>query len=288
MALNLPSKDWWETDPYTVSDGIPKVFTDLAGPRGVALVKAYPDGRTQVGWGLNPPKGSNDGFIKRYEAGEFLPQRCLYRYENKGEPFAFVMRSVRIMCVDIDGKNGGLEYAGRLGALPPTFAETSKSGNGYHLYYSTDEDWDERTGFGLIPDQIGITQGVDIRGVGCVYHHDSQRWNTRDIAPLPEWLRDKLLEKQSRRDASKAAMQKISTLDEMEQLMAHAELLDELAKPVPSGKRNTTMFAIGAKLMQAGVPDWQEAVFDRAVAIGLPEEEADRIVTNITNYGVNA
>ena len=287
MAIQIPTKSWWETEQYTDSTIIPAAFSELAGPSGVALVKAYDDGRTQVGWGLNPPKDSNEGFMSRYLKTEFVAQRALYRYENKGAPFAFVMRSMRIMCVDIDGKNGGLEYAGRLGALPITLAETSKSGNGYHLFYSTDEEWDSETGFGLIPDQIGITQGVDIRGAGCVYHHDTQRWNGRPIAPLPEWLRDRLLEKQQRREASKAAMQKISTLDEMEQLMAHSELLDELAKPIPAGKRNTTLFAIGAKLMQAGVPDWEKHVTERGAQINLPFDEVEKIVSNIENYGAS-
>ncbi len=288
MGIQIPTKNWWETDSYTWDTPIPVEFEQLAGPSGVALVKAYDDGRTQVGWGLNPPKGSDQGFMDRYLATEFLPQRALYRYTNRGLPFAFVMRSMKIMCVDIDGKNGGLAYAGRLGALPATLAETSKSGNGYHLYYRTDEEWDAEAGYGLIPDQIGITQGVDIRGVGCVYHHNTQRWNDRDIAPLPEWLRDKLLEKQQRRQASQAAMQKISTLDEMEQLMAHSELLDELAKPIPAGKRNTTLFAIGAKLMQAGVPDWETHVEKRGAQINLPFDEVEKIISNIQNYGHSA
>ena len=195
------------------------------------------------------------------------------------------MRSLRLVCVDIDGKNGGLEYAGRLGALPLTLAETSKSGTGYHLFYYTEEPWVADTGFGMIPDQIAITQGVDIRGVGCVYHYPTQRWNGRDITALPEWLEERLREKQKRREASQAAMQKISTLDEMEKLMAHAELMDDLARPIPSGKRNSTLFAIGAKLMQAGVQDWEQAILARGDEVGLDEAETLKIVENIGTYG---
>ena len=137
----------------------------------------------------------------------------------------------------------------------------------------------------MIPDQIGITQGVDIRGVGCVYHYNTQRWNGRDITALPEWLEERLREKQKRREASQSAMQKISTLDEMEKLMAHAELMDDLARPIPAGKRNTTLFAIGAQLMQAGVEDWEQAILARGDEVGLDEAEALKIVENIGKYG---
>ena len=63
--------------------------------------------------------------------------------------------------------------------LPPTLAETSKSGDGYHLFYLVDEEWDDEKGYGLLGDRIGIEQGVDIRATGCVYHHPQQRWNDR-------------------------------------------------------------------------------------------------------------
>ena len=280
MGLNISAKNWWETDTYTNPEGVPPEITlDMLGPKGEALVKVFPDGTTKKGWGESQ-------FMANYLGGDFLARRALHGYDSKGNPFAFVMRSMRLMCVDIDGKNGGLEYAGRLGALPLTLAETSKSGNGYHLFYETDEEWDDALGFNLIPDQIGITQGVDIRGTGCVYHHNTQRWNGRPVAKIPAWLKEKLLEKQARRAASAAAMKKISTLDEMEQLMAHSELLDELAKPIPAGKRNITLFALGTKLMQAGVPNWEEAVEKRGDQIGLGGEELSKIIANINKQPV--
>jgi hypothetical protein len=290
MSLQISRKSWWETDRYDRDWLIPPRLlepeaADFWGPKGPALVRAYPDGSTQQGWGLTGKEGS-EGFMPRYLRGEFLPRRTEYGYEHGKHAAALVMRSARLMCVDIDGKNGGLEHARSLGALPHTLAETSKSGNGYHLYYATDEEWDEKEGFGLIPDHIGIVQGVDIRGVGCVYHQPTQRWNNHMPAPLPEWLRDRLLlKKQQRQSAAVNIHKKLTTLDETEILIMHSELIDELAKPVPAGRRNNTLFAIGSKLKLAEVPDWEEKVRDRAEELGLDINEAEKLINNISNYG---
>ena len=284
--LNIPTKNWWETDSYTVDEVIPVQIQDPKywGPQGPALVKVFGNGSTQPGWG-RPGKNGEPGFMFNYTETFFAEARALYGY-NKGEhPVALVTRSARIMCVDIDGKNGGLDHVTKLGALPLTLAEKSKSGNGYHLFYETDEEWDEEEGFALIPDALGIVQGVDIRGTGCVYHHSSQRWNTRPIAPLPEWLRDRLLEKKKRREASQALLSKISTLDPMEALMLQDELKDELAKPIKAGTRNSTLFAIGSKLAAANTPGWQDLIRARAIQLKLSETEAEKIIENIGSYG---
>src|SRR5690606_30401280 len=127
---------------------------------------------------------------------------------------AYVMRSVRLVAIDIDGKNGGLEHVTEIGALPLTMAERSKSGNGYHLFYETDDVWDVDEGFAQIPDQIGFVQGVDIRGTGCVYHFPAQRWNNRKVTKLPDWLRDQLLAKQQRMASQTSVILKtLSTMD---------------------------------------------------------------------------
>src|SRR5690242_14456333 len=142
----MTSKPWWQTDSYDDDVAVPSAFSNYAGPEGLALVRAWPDGRTDPGWGLQGANGG-DGFMPRYMRGEFNERRVVYGYDHGKWAFAFVMRSVRVVCIDIDGKNGGLEHAKRLGALPPTMAETSKSGNGYHLFYRTDENWDDVRGF---------------------------------------------------------------------------------------------------------------------------------------------
>jgi hypothetical protein len=287
MVLNISTKNWWETDEYTVDALLaPQMLENprLWGPQGPALVRAYEGGSTQAGWGLTPPQGSEDGFMARYTRGEFLPRRTEYGYDKGSHAAAIVMRSSRLVCVDIDGKNGGLEHAPSLGALPLTLAETSKSGNGYHLYYAVQEMWTEDEGFGLLADAIGIVTGVDIRAVGCVYHYPSQRWNEREIAEIPEWFLDKLLERKARRAVFTAQAMKLDTLDETEILIMHAELLDELAKPIPAGKRNTSLFAIGHKLKSAGVPNWEGHLTARADDLGLSADESDRIVRNIGRY----
>lgn len=278
-------KPWWQTDSYDDDVPVPGFVEKLAGPNGLALVKAWPDGRTDKGWGLQPPPGSDDGFMPRYNRGEFNPRRVLYGY-NKGKwAFAYIMRSVRLVCIDIDGKNGGLEHASRLGALPPTLSETSKSGDGFHLYYAVDEEWNLETGYGHLGDRIGIEQGVDIRATGCVYHHSQQRWNHRAPVQLPAHLYEALTARDQKVAASKARIHSVlDSQDELEILMLHDELVSELAKQIPAGKRNNTLFAIGSQMAEAGVIDWEILLKDRADALGLPTEEADKLVANIQKY----
>jgi hypothetical protein len=266
---------------------MPGHFLSYAGPKGVALVRAWPDGRTDQGWGL-VGKDGGEGFIPRYERGEFNDRRVLYGFKNGRWNFAFVMRSVRLVCIDIDGKNGGLEHAKRLGMMPPTMAETSKSGDGYHLFYSVEEEWSPTKGFGLLSDRIGLEQGVDIRATGCVYHHATQRWNDRTPVALPEHLKKLLLHREQKNAATTERITKIlDTADELEILMMHDEMLADLAKPIPAGKRNNTLFAIGNHLREAKVPEWEEKILERAGQVGLSDEEAEKLVANIERYGVN-
>lgn len=257
----------------------------MAGPNGVAIVRAWPNGKTSDGWGLTGRNGA-PGFMPRYLAGEFLPKRHLYGYERDSWAFAFVMRSVQIVAIDIDGKNGGIPAAiAMLANSAPTLAETSKSGTGYHLFYETDMPWDSNEGFAEFSDSIGIVQGVDIRGTGCVYHHKQQRWNGRSIAPLPHHLRELLEKKQQHKASSIAATAAIGTLDEMDRLLMQDDLVTELAKPIPQGKRNNTLFAIGSKMKQAEVVNWDVHIRDRATALGLDPVETSKLVANIDSYG---
>lgn len=50
--LTKQSLPWWRTDDYDVDTPVPQDLVEFAGPKGIALVKAYEDGRTQKGWGL--------------------------------------------------------------------------------------------------------------------------------------------------------------------------------------------------------------------------------------------
>ena len=42
------------------------------------------------------------------------------------------------------------------------------------------------------------------------------------------------------------------------------------------------LFAIGNKMRMAGVEKWDTKVYDRAIEVGLPAEEAERLVSNIS------
>jgi hypothetical protein len=278
------STPWWKTDNYLQNYPVPPAFNALEGPKGLALVKAWPDGRTDQGWGLQGKDGA-DGFMPRYRRGEFNARRVLFGYDRGKWAFAFIMRSVRLVCIDIDGKNGGLEHAKKLGALPHTLSETSKSGDGYHLYYEVDEPWDELTGYGLLNDRIGIEQGVDIRATGCVYHHDTQRWNSREPALLPDHLLELMRQRDQRALATTTRITKIlDGNDDLEVLMLQDEIEADLAKPIPQGKRNVTLFAIGTQLHQAEVPNWEDKLTQRGLDVGLDQGEIDKIVSNVKLY----
>jgi len=275
--MKIP-KPWWETETYDSSEALSSQIMGLGGPQGVALVKAWPNGKTTGGWG-------DEEFMANYLADNFNARSALYAFRKKEQPFAIVMRSVKLLAVDIDGKNGGLEHAKKLGALPPTLAETSKSGNGYHLFYLLDEEWDDTHGFGSLSDRIGIEQGVDIRVTGCIFHYPQQRWNDRAPAPLPTYLHDLLRSKQQERAHRAAATAAVlDSGDEVEIMMMQDQLISDLAKPIPAGKRNNTLFAIGQQMKLAQIPDWQKLVDDRAQEVGLSTDEADKLVTNIERY----
>lgn len=285
MPLQFSDPWWLDKAQYTESEAIPESIRHTRGPEGVALVKLWPGGKTSSGWGLTGKDGAA-GFMENYSRGAFDPRRILYGYDRDRWAFAFVMRSLNIVAIDIDGKNQGFEHAEELLAgAPPTLAETSKSGNGMHLYYLTDDQWDENEGFGSYADQIGIVQGVDIRGVGCVYHHNTQRWNGRELATLPKHIADRLKQKTVQRRAASNNIKKVlETLDEEEILIMQDDILSELAKPIPAGKRNTSLFAIGSKMKEAEIPDWESKLAKRADEIGLDSVEAEKIIGNIGSY----
>lgn len=284
MTLKIPPT-WWKSDQYTDATPMPDAIAGLGGPEGPGLIRVFDDGRTLPGWGLTGAKGG-EGFMPRYNRREFRASKALYAYNKVNHPFAFIMRSLNIVAIDIDGKNGGLDHAVEfLGNAPPTLAETSRSGNGFHLFYSTNELWDETTGYGeLLGDHIGIVQGVDVRSTGCVYHFNTQRWNDRLIAPLPSYMETALLSRQTIREHNRSRISKIMEMEPEDRLMMQSELETELEKPIPAGKRNNTLYAIGVQMHQAAVPDWDTKLIDRAVRAGLTYAEAAKIADNVEKY----
>lgn len=284
--MQFNHQPWWRTDEYDNATPVPSslAMPEIWGSNGPALVPLFSNGKTGPGWGLQGSDG-RPGFIEKYRRLEFALRRVMYGVDRGQHDWAWIMRSGRVVCLDIDGKNGGLEHASELGFLPPTVAETSKSGNGYHLFYLSDDTWDSREGFARYADHIGIVTGVDFRGTGCVYHYPTQRWNTRSLAPLPDHLSEMLLKKQAARTYQKSVIHKTLELDEMEVLLMQQEILAELAKPIPVGKRNNTLFAIGTNMMEAKIEGWDEKLGDRAAQLGLDSDEIDKLIANIEKYG---
>ena len=274
-----PTQPWWMTDQYNNDWAIPSELVRFSGPKGVAVVRAWPDGKTSKGWGEST-------FMDLYNQGRFSGKPVIPGYEQGRWALAYVMRSMRLVCIDIDGKNGGFDGARKLGMLPWTLAETSKSGNGYHLFYSIpDEVWNLDTGYSLFSDRIALEQGVDLRATGCVYHYAQQRWNDRPIMPLPSFLSKTLLIKKA---SDTAVIDEIIKLldagDPTEIAMMQDELITDLNKPIPSGRRNTTLFAIGSQMYLGQVPGWKQLVHDRALALGLDIDESDKLIANIEKY----
>lgn len=276
---------WWQTDDYNGAELMPIEFKDLAGPYGTATVRAFASGKTDPGWGLSSPKGL--GFMDNYKSGQFNFYKAEVGWVSARWHFAFVMRAFQMVCIDIDGKNNGFANAGKLGLLPETRAETSKSGNGYHLFYSTPWDvWDEDKGFAMFKDRIALYEGIDIRAVGCVYHTPGQKWNDRAVAELPEYLKDKWLTDAEQEVAqSESIRAAVAAKDPDTLLVIQGSLEHDLKKPIPPGRRNTTLFAIGSKMMLSGYPGWDDKVYKRALAAGLDQQEAGKIVANIKRYG---
>ena len=270
---------WWMSETYNNDWAVPSELVKYSGPKGVAIVRAWQDGKTSKGWG-------EPTFMDMYMKGRFGGRPVIPGYEQGRWALAYVMRSMRLVCIDIDGKNGGFDGVKQLGMLPYTLAETSKSGNGYHLFYSIPDDiWNLDSGYAQLPDRIGLQQGVDLRAVGCVYHYPQQRWNDRPIMPLPSYLHQQLL---ARKASSASVVDEIIKLldagDPLEVAMMQDQLIADLNKPIPAGRRNTSLFAIGSQMFLGQVPGWKQLVHDRALALGLDLDEADKLIANIERY----
>jgi hypothetical protein len=269
------------TEQYSKTGLLPPVLNELndfAGPHGPAYVQVYDNDKTAPGWGEKM-------FMPKYNKRAFSVRRAQAVYERYQAPFALVMRSVSMVCIDIDGKNDGISSARGL-VLPPTLAETSKSGNGYHLFYLVEDDWHPALGFAKLRDKIGFMQGVDLRGTGCVYHYPQQQWNHRPPVFLPEHVLDKITARSNNLDES---IQRIKTVlssnDELEILMMQEHVASRLTAPIPQGKRNTTLFALGAEMSQAQVPGWEQQILDRGLEVGLDQAEVEKIIANVRRYG---
>jgi hypothetical protein len=281
---------WYEADQqYTNKAWIGDAPSDrvIGGPKGIALVDVYKDGATTPGWGPTPTE-KHDGFMREYERGRFVARPRVNRFTDKGAPFAFVMRSVNMIAIDIDrhlddgGKDGFIGIRALGIELPETMAETSKSGSGRHLFYRTHQLWNPDHGFGQLGDTIGIAPGVDVRAVGCVYHYESQRWNSAELVDAPQLLLEILELHQAKKLArtTNLAAAAAGDLDDTEVLIMHDQLTTQLAGPIPAGKRNVTLYAIGKDMHLAGVPDWAEKIRARGDEIGLPTDEIEKIIVN--------
>ena len=276
---------WFLEDDYPWADqhgGVTREpFHKLYGPNGPALVDVYLEHNgkcsTQPGWG-------RDDFMANYDKLMFRTAFAQRRLDRKQVPYALVMRSARMVCIDIDGKNKGFDGAYALGFLPRTIAETSKSGNGYHLFYTVPDTWNQQLGFAGFRDSINFEQGVDVRGEGCVYHFHTQRWNdVREVAELPEHLIKRLTERQERHIVAKKIQEDtIANGTEEERLGMQGSIQTrfqrELKKGVPQGNRNNWLYQMDQSFRTANIPDRKKTITEAGEKIGLDDREIARIV----------
>ncbi|QNL30304.1 DNA primase/polymerase [Microbacterium phage Mazun] len=269
------NKQWFEDDSqYYLARAVPaEIEYDK-----LSLIRVYPtSGKTQPGWGATD-------FMDNYLQNAFNPERAIRFFEKYSAPFGIVMRSVPYIVVDIDGKNGGIPTS-RVLNLPETLAETSKSGNGYHLFYRVpDAVWHELRGYDEFPDLIGLIKGVDIKGTGVVYHYPKQRWNGKPIADLPDRLLELLGRARDIKRASRLTREGVNGLDEDEKMLLWDELKESLGKSIPAGGRNQRLYKIGARMFAADYPHWDAALIERGTALGLESSEIDELIHNITEY----
>lgn len=274
--MNAISKQQWFEDnsQYTDPVSLPESF----GSRPVPLVRVYDSGKTQPGWGAKE-------FIDNERRGRFKEERVLKFFEEYNEPFGIIMRGLPMVCVDIDGKNGGIPTARVLG-LPETTAEISKSGNGYHLFYEVPgTKWSRDRGFDEFPDIINLLPGVDIKGTGIVYHYPVQLWNDKPFASLPPSLARLLGAAREVKLHARLSREGILALDDDERVIVHDQIKNELDKSVEVGKRNQTLYRLGARMRAALYPNWDMALFDRGLELGLEPSEIKEIIRNVNVYG---
>jgi hypothetical protein len=265
--------EWYEEPTQYERPWLPKAqLEEHAGPNGVAVVKVFGE-KTQPGWGF-------ERFMRNYVRNFFALEKI-----ESGEPFAIVMRSLRLLVIDIDGKNNGYKEAAKLD-LPPTLAETSKSGNGHHLFYSYPDEWHELEGYGGQPDRVGMWPGIDVKSTGVVYHHPHQLWNERDIVELPESVLDQL-HKRNERDAQlRVTPEQASEMTDEDLKFKRDVLLIELSKPRTDG-RDTSLWRIGASLLNLGVDEeyMAEKILAAGLRWGVDEDTIKlKIIPNIVAY----
>ncbi|QDF16030.1 DNA primase/polymerase [Microbacterium phage LilyLou] len=270
---------WFEDrEQYTETEPVAPEIMRRFGEQ-MDLVRVYPNGMTQPGWNIKE-------YMENHDRGAFKPRRALRFYSKYDMPFGIIMRSVPLVGIDIDGKNGGIETANAL-RLTRSLAEVSKSNNGYHVVYEIPfTQWHELRGYDELPDLLGLVPGVDIKGTGILFHYPGQRWNRLPIAPLPQKLfelisgaRDSRRLRRLSRPATSAA-----TMDPDDLVILHDQLRTELNGKFVKGGRNQKLFALGAQMRTAGFPSWETALYDRGHQIGLDIDEVTSIIKNIEAY----
>lgn len=272
--MQRPALQWFQDNESYWNRDLP---AQLANWPKASLVRVNSNGTTQKGWG-------QDEFVRNQEAGHFSVERSLRLFDRYAQPYGIVMRSLPMLCVDIDGKNGGLGTS-RVLSLPPTLAERSKGGNGYHLFYSIPyTKWDETYGYNEFPDVIGLIPGVDIKGTGIVFHFPNQKFNSRDVAVIPPALAELVGRAREIRYHSRVTKHGASALNDEDLAILHDSLLEKLNAKFTAGSRNNQLYKIGARMMAADFPNWEAELRRRGSEVGLDSDEVEEVIRNIANY----
>jgi hypothetical protein len=268
-------KQWYEDDrQYVINKPIPLEFEEYGT---LSLIRVYSKGGTETGWGAKD-------WAEQREAGRFDPDRSVRYFEKYQQPFAFVMRSIPFVCIDVDGKNNGQAFTNML-QLPETLAERSKSGNGWHLIYRVPgAAFDSKRGFAEMEDHNGVLPGIDVRGTGAMFHYPNQQWNRTKAADLPMSLYALLENAQRIRHNARLTAGGTLGLSEDELVIVHDRLATQLAMRAPVGTRNQRLYAIGTQMFASNYPDWEMQIRLRGEQLGLDVDEVEQILENIIKY----
>jgi hypothetical protein len=214
------------------------------------------------GWPVLPLTGKKPAIKKGVygaECGESFVKRRFATGKNIGIQTGKVSG---IVVIDVDPRNGGdatlSDLIAKHGALPETL-ESATGGGGFHIFFN-------HPGIKL---RGKLGTGIDVKSDGgyvvappSVHPDTKQRYSWRNdygLADMPQWMLETLTQARTKREV--------------------------LSETIPEGKRNSTLFEIGAALKKKGASSSKietHLLEENRIrcAPPLPDEEVHTIASN--------
>jgi hypothetical protein len=268
---------WFECDDYTAGRYSPLL------KEGIEVIACNQTNGIPVEKGF----GVND-----WKPGKFKATK----EKVVGKDHALLMKSINVLCVDIDGKNGGMDNLHKLGYLPPTLAEISRSGTGYHLYYSLTDA--QNSTFSMdFAGKSALATGVDIKTQGLVFQavatSKHQMYNARQLSLIPDSLANLVELNTIKKQKARVFFKSPQGLKELEK-KRQAQPKDEwdwsslgtpcsgyCLSPIPQGMRNDSLYTFGLAKMANGETDWEKHMGHAARKSNIPNDELGVLVGQV-------